>query len=95
MGYGLGRVLRAAGLSRPQMSVVARWEEEPDAMAYRILAEVTRTLLPVMTRLGVATAAEVAIDTLESRLRRAAAEAGSGVCAPLLVSAWTRRAGAP
>ena len=94
MGYGLGRVLRAAGLSQPQMSVAARWEEEPDAMAYRILAEVTRTLLPVMTRLGVATAAEVDIDTLESRLRRAAAEAGSGVCAPLLVSAWSRRAGA-
>ena len=87
-------MLRAAGLSQPQMSVAARWEEEPDAMAYRILAEVTRTLLPVMTRLGVATAAEVDIDTLESRLRRAAAEAGSGVCAPLLVSAWSRRAGA-
>ena len=90
MGYGLGRVLRAAGLPQPQRSVAARWEEGPDAMAYRILAEVTRTLLPVMTRLGVAT--EVDIDTLESRLRRAAAEAGSGVCAPLLVTAWTRRA---
>ena len=48
-----------------------------------------------MTRLGVATAAEVDIDTLETRLRRAAAEAGSGVGAPLLVTAWTRRAGAP
>jgi hypothetical protein len=61
-------------------------------MAYRILAEVTRTLLPVMTRLGVATAGEVDIDTLETRLRRAAAEADSGVGAPLLVTAWTRRA---
>ena len=48
MGYGLGRVLRAAGLPDRDMSVGGRWEDGPDATAYRLLAEITRTLLPVM-----------------------------------------------
>ena len=46
MGYGLGRVLRAAGLTEPDMSIGGRWEDGPDATGYRLLAEITRTLLP-------------------------------------------------
>ena len=61
------------------MSIGGRWEDGPDATAYRLLAEVTRTLLPVMVSAGVATEAEVDVDHLEERLRGAAAEAGSGV----------------
>jgi hypothetical protein len=38
---------------------------------------------------GVATGAEVDADHLEERLRGAAAEAGSGVGAPPLVTAWS------
>jgi hypothetical protein len=43
---------------------------------------------------GVATEAAVDVDHLEERLRTAATEAGSGVSAPLLVTAWSRTAGA-
>jgi ubiquinone/menaquinone biosynthesis C-methylase UbiE len=89
MGYGLGRVLRAAGLPDPVMSIGGRWEDGPDATAYRLLAQVTRTLLPVMVSRGVATEAEVDVDHLEERLRAAAAEAGSGVSAAALVTAWS------
>jgi SAM-dependent methyltransferase len=92
MGYDLGRVLRAAGLPEPRMSIGGRWEDGPDATAYQLLTEVTRTLLPVMVSRGLATEAEVDVDHLEERLRAAAAEAGSGVSAPLLVTAWSHTA---
>jgi hypothetical protein len=92
MGYDLGRVLRAAGLPEPRMSIGGRWEDGPDATAYQLLTEVTRTLLPVMVHLGLATEAEVDVDHLEERLRAAAAEAGSGVSAALLVTAWSHTA---
>jgi ubiquinone/menaquinone biosynthesis C-methylase UbiE len=89
LGYGLGHVFRGAGLGTPTMTVAARWEDGPDAVAYGLLAAVTRTLLPVMTAHHIAAADEVDIDTLEDRLREAGHE-GSGVQAPLLVSAWAR-----
>ena len=89
LGYDLGRVFRGAGLGTPTMTVAARWEDGPDAMAYGLLAGIIRTLLPVITAHDIATAAEVDIDTLEDRLRAANSQ-GSGVLAPLLVSASTR-----
>ena len=69
LGYDLGRVFRGAGLGTPTMTVAARWEDGPDAMAYGLLAGIIRTLLPVITAHHIATAAEVDIDTLEDRLR--------------------------
>ena len=89
MGYDLGRVLRGAGLHDPGMSFGGRWEDGPDATAYQLLAEVTRTLLPVMVSRGLASEAEVDVDHLVERLRAAAAEAGSGVSAAPLVTAWS------
>ena len=89
LGYDLGRVFRGAGLGTPTMTVGGHWEDGPDAVGYGLLAGITRTLLPVMTAHHIATAAEVDIDTLEDRLR-AASHQGSGVMAPLLVSAWAR-----
>ena len=38
LGYGLGRVFRAAGLGTPTMTVGGRWEDGPDAVAYGLLA---------------------------------------------------------
>jgi SAM-dependent methyltransferase len=89
LGYDLGRVFRGAGLGTPAMTVGGHWEDGPDAVGYGLLAGITRTLLPVMTAHHIATAAEVYIDTLEDRLR-AACHQGSGVLAPMLVSAWAR-----
>ncbi len=89
LGYDLGRVFRGAGLGTPTMTVGGHWEDGPDAVGYGLLAGITRTLLPVITAHHIATTAEVDIDTLEDRLR-AASHGGSGVLAPLLVSAWAR-----
>ena len=53
--------------------------------------EITRTLLPLMELTGVATADEVDIDTLASRLKGEALELRATHVAPSLVGAWTRK----
>jgi hypothetical protein len=92
MGLRLGRVFEDAGLPTPQMLLSARVERGPDAGAYHQISEVTRTLLPLMERSGMATAADVDIDTLESRLRQEAVALRATLVAPPLVAAWTRKA---
>ena len=49
-----------------------------------------RTLLPEMVRLGVATAAEIGIDTLFDRMLDAAVAADSIVVGHTQVGAWCR-----
>jgi hypothetical protein len=52
-----------------------------DSVAYAWIAETLRSLMPQLQTIGVPTA-EIGIDTLEDRLRKAAIEAGTavGVC---------------
>jgi hypothetical protein len=45
----------------------------------------------MMKRLGVATIAELELDTLESRLREEITRADAVVFMPMFVGAWTRR----
>jgi SAM-dependent methyltransferase len=91
MGLRLGRVFEDAGLPTPQMLLSARVERGPDAGGYHQISEVTRTLLPLMERSGVATAADIDIDTLESRLRQEAVTLRATLVAPPLVAARTRK----
>ena len=56
---------------------------------YRYLAGVIRSIEPMIEHYGVATADELDIDTLEERLRTAAAASGSTVAFSAIVSAWT------
>jgi hypothetical protein len=58
-----------------------------------VLAATVRSLLPIAERLGVATAAEVDIDSLADRLRREAVDRNACLMPPPLVGAWTRVAG--
>jgi len=60
--------------------------EDPDAAA--ILAGIVRTVLPVIERTGVATAAEVGAETLEQRLSEELAAAAAVFAHPALISAW-------
>ncbi len=48
------------------------------------------SLLPTLERAGLATAADVGIDTLEDRIRRAASASRSQLCGPTNVGAWAR-----
>ena len=91
MGLRLGRVFEDAGLPAPRMLLGARVERGRDSPAYQQIADVTRTLLPLMEKTGVATAAEIGIDTLAGRLRDEAVALGATLVSPLLVGAWARK----
>jgi SAM-dependent methyltransferase len=92
MGLRLPRTFQQAGLAAPRTIAHARIGTSADIAVFEQLAGITRTLLPVMERAGVATPAEVDVDTLAARLQRAAQTHDATVVAPLFIGAWARRA---
>jgi ubiquinone/menaquinone biosynthesis C-methylase UbiE len=89
-GLKLGQIFEDAGLPTPQMIQGARVERGANAEAYNQIEQVSRSLLPLMERTGVATARDVDIDTLAMRLRASALANGTTIVAPPLIGAWTR-----
>jgi SAM-dependent methyltransferase len=90
MGDKLYQTYRAAGLPGPQLQFAAYASGAPDWGGYTIYAEVLRTLLPLIVKAGIATEAEVDIDTLEDRMRAEVVAHGGILKMPDLVSAWAR-----
>ena len=90
MGSKLFATFRKAGLPAPQMMVAGRVEGGPDSPVYDYLAAILRSLLPMAERLGVATAAEIEIETLAERLRDEAVQHNACIMPPPLIGAWTR-----
>jgi ubiquinone/menaquinone biosynthesis C-methylase UbiE len=90
MGGKLFATFLDAGLPEPQMIAAAHVEGGAHAFAYDYLAHTLRSLLPVMERVGTATAAEVQIETLADRLRQEAMEHRASVMPPLMIGAWAR-----
>ena len=90
-GPCLGRIFEGAGLAAPTMTLSARVERGFDAKIYSQLTGITRAMLPMITRTGVATAESVDVDTLETRLREEAMELDAAtLVAPPLIGAWAR-----
>jgi ubiquinone/menaquinone biosynthesis C-methylase UbiE len=89
-GLKLGRIFREAGLPAPRMILGARVERGPDSLLYDQVTQVTRTLLPLMERTGVATAEEVDVETLADRLREEAVALDATLVSPSFVGAWAR-----
>lgn len=95
-GLRLRRWYLDAGLPEPQMILGARVEGGPAAEAYAQVTGIVRSLLVPMERTGVASAAEIGIDTLEDRLREEVVGVGAVGVAPLFIGAWVRDStGAP
>lgn len=90
MGLKLPQTFVEAGLPLPELIQGARLGYGPDTPAYQQVTEITRTLLPLMERVGVATAAEVDIETLADRLRQDVVANNATVVAPPYIGAWTR-----
>jgi SAM-dependent methyltransferase len=88
LGPGLWAVLQAAGLQPSGMTGVQPHfgPEDPDGAA--ILAGIVKTVLPLIERTGVATAAEVGADTLQQRLSGELAASAAVFAHPMLISAW-------
>ena len=90
MGRRLLSTFLLAGLPRPTMIAASRVESGPDAYAHTYLTGILRSLLPLVERAGLASAAEVAIDTLADRLRQDAIANESVTFLPRMVGAWSR-----
>ncbi|MFL6244474.1 MAG: methyltransferase domain-containing protein [Thermoanaerobaculia bacterium] len=90
MGSRLHSAFRSAGLPAPQMFAAARVESGAESLAYAAVARVVSSAAPMMERLGVATIAELELDTLEARLRDEITRADAVVFMPTFVGAWTR-----
>jgi ubiquinone/menaquinone biosynthesis C-methylase UbiE len=87
MGSALYAAFRAAGL-HPSLAAATRIESSGESPVYEFAAQTLRSLLPKMEELGIATAADVGIDTLASRLRDEAAAGDHCIMMPRLVAAW-------
>ncbi len=92
IGLKLGEIFREAGLPRPEMRCEASISAAEDWPGFEQLALVTRTLLPLFEKFGMATAAEVDVDTLADRLRVEIAGGGRVGHGPDVVSAWATKA---
>ena len=90
MGLRLYRTFVEAGLQPPQMIMGARVEGSSDSLGYQIVAQVVKSLLPVMEKLGIASEKEVQIETLAQRLGEQVLSRGAVIVLPPLVGAWTR-----
>jgi hypothetical protein len=90
-GGQLARILRDAGLDVAGMAVATPVAVSADSPAYIHLAATAASLLPLIVAHGLATEAEVDIDTLLSRLRAEGRETGSTLYTPELLGAWARK----
>jgi 2-polyprenyl-3-methyl-5-hydroxy-6-metoxy-1,4-benzoquinol methylase len=90
MGFRLFRTFVEAGLPPPEMIMGARVEGSSDSLGYQIVAQVVKSLLPVMEKLGVANEKEIQIETLAQRLRDEVLSRDAVIVLPPLVGAWTR-----
>lgn len=86
LGARLGSVLQLAGLAKPDVLGLQSYLDPLDGA--RFLSGIARTLLPLIERTGVASASEVNISTLQSRLVEEMVAAGSVMLLPTLVGAW-------
>lgn len=89
MGLRLAAAFRDAGLPAPQTRLDGILTHAADTDHYAWFTAGVRSLLPAIERFGIATAADVGIDTLEKRLIAEAADNPETVCAIALGSAWT------
>jgi SAM-dependent methyltransferase len=90
MGGRLFATFLAAGLPAPQMVAASRVEGGAQSPVYGYIADILRSLLPMTERIGVATAAEIEVESIAERLREEAVENNACIMLPPLVGAWAQ-----
>lgn len=91
LGLELHSVFLSAGLPAPSMRMDALIGGGPDIPAYELVADVTASLLPMMERLKITTAAEVALPSLARRMQDEVVATKGVVLSPGLIGAWSRK----
>ncbi len=88
MGANLYTTFLDAGLPQPHLTCETSIFAGADSPGYDYGAETVRSLLPLILKFGIATAEEVAIETLAERLRAEAVSHRAVVRGLEIVSAW-------
>ena len=91
MGAKLHSTFVDAGLPAPSMrleSVIGGGTNSSDAL--QLVVDLVRTLLPAMERLGVATAADIDLETLAERMSKEAIASSSVIVSYSQIGAWCR-----
>lgn len=91
IGMKLLEIFTEAGLPEPELRCEANISSARVWTGYDQLVGVTRSLLPIIVKSGLATADEVGIETLGQRLRAEIAGKGGVARGPDVISAWTRK----
>jgi SAM-dependent methyltransferase len=91
MGTKLFGTFLDAGLPAPQLRMDAPIGGGLDWPGYRLVADTMRSLLPMIESLGLATAADIGLDTLEDRLRDEVVSVNGVQVLPVVIGAWSRR----
>jgi hypothetical protein len=89
-GSRLAQIFEEAGLPTPRMILHARVERGPDSLLYQFVAQMTRVMLPLMQRIGVATPDEVGVETLAERMCAEAVARKATLVVPGFIGVWTR-----
>jgi SAM-dependent methyltransferase len=90
-GLKLPSIFQEAGLPAPQTLQMARVEHGPDALGYAWIEQLTRTMLPLMQRTGVATPDEVGVDNLAARIRDEVVTKNAVLVLPPFIGAWAHK----
>jgi SAM-dependent methyltransferase len=90
MGLQLYAAFAAAGLPGPTCRLDATVGSGKGHIAYLVVSEVIRSLLPAMGKFGIATAEEVGIETLRDRLEEEVVDGGGVIVSPSLIGAWAK-----
>jgi SAM-dependent methyltransferase len=91
IGIRLFHLMQEAGLPAPEARAECPVDGGPDSPFHEWFAETTRSILPKLEALGIATAADVDIETLADRLRDEAVSAHAGIVGPMMVAAFARK----
>ena len=90
MGMKYHSLFLDAGLPAPHLRFEAPMGSGPEWGGYVVLAQTIHAMLPLIERVGVATAEEVGIETLADRLRTEMVGLRAVAHFPALVGAWVR-----
>ena len=91
MGLKLRETFVAAGLPAPNMQFDAIIGGGSQWSGYKYVEDTIRSMLPVMEKLGVATAEEVKVDTLAERFRNEIVNANGVAMLSTWVGAWSQK----
>jgi hypothetical protein len=92
MGLRLRQIFLDAELPAPSLHLDGYMASPGEELAAKVVANSLRSALPLVEQFGIATAAEVDIDTFEQRYLAELATSGAVQMLPPPVYAWVRTA---